>query len=258
MPHKILTSNKKRTKGDKYENDVAEYISSCGLIHNINIQAERPVASTLYSDVKITYNSLKSWLEVKLNHSDRLSNPQMFYTDGKWHCALTSKSPTAKSIACLLNKSEIADNWVTLLSKFSGIKKDKLILSSNKPPKNEPNYITKDIIKAFIKKYMTTNTIMMIKNIDITTIVEDHYTQGKAEPANYIQIKDDFFLLGKSNPLKFNSNIPIFKATGYIDVRFVPRESANMCNFQTIIKSTDKNISSFSFAPHTKKLLPII
>ena len=83
---------------DKFENDVAKNINKLP-----GITATRPKVSTEYSDVLMKYKNLKVWIEVKMSHTDNLSNPRVFYDKGKWQT--TYKTPAAKHTVDILNKS---------------------------------------------------------------------------------------------------------------------------------------------------------
>jgi len=87
---------------DKYEKDVADNINSIP-----GVTATRPPGATDLSDVKITsYNNRridKVWVEVKMSHTDNLSNPRVFYSDGKWQT--TYKTPAAAEAVKILNSS---------------------------------------------------------------------------------------------------------------------------------------------------------
>ena len=64
---------------DKYEHDVAKNIDKIP-----GVKAVRPSVDTSYADVKVTYKQVTSWVEVKMNHTDNLSNPRVFYANGRW------------------------------------------------------------------------------------------------------------------------------------------------------------------------------
>lgn len=54
-------------------------------------------------------------------------------------------------------------------------------------------------------------------------VLAKHYLEGKAEPAQYIQIGDNFFLLDPlNNPLGFE-DVPTIKGNGMLNVRFTTR-----------------------------------
>ena len=81
---------------DKYERDVATNVNKIP-----GVVATRPPGDTAYADVKITYKNVTSWMEVKMNHTDNLSNPRVFYKDGRW--STTYDTPAAKAAVALLS-----------------------------------------------------------------------------------------------------------------------------------------------------------
>ena len=106
---------------DKYEKDVAAYINKI-----VGLKAERPSVGVDYADVKISQYNAKDlteavWVEVKMSHTDNLSNPRVFYKDSVWQT--TYKTPAAAAAVDLLNKSAKASTFITNIAKFSGIPK---------------------------------------------------------------------------------------------------------------------------------------
>ena len=72
-------------ESDQYEVDVADAVQAYSDKNKLGWKSERPVASTLYSDVKVTTADGKtSWIEVKMNETDNLGTPRFFYEAGKW------------------------------------------------------------------------------------------------------------------------------------------------------------------------------
>ena len=89
-------------KSDKFEKDVASQVDSIP-----GVKASRPSVSTEYSDVLIEAvvdkRPVKTWLEVKMSHTDNLSNPRVYYENGLWKT--TYKTPAAKAAVDILNRS---------------------------------------------------------------------------------------------------------------------------------------------------------
>ena len=76
-------------KSDKYERDISDHINS----KIKGISSERPKVSTKYSDLKLTSDGgEQSWLEVKMNHTDNLANPRIYFDGSKWATTYTMKS----------------------------------------------------------------------------------------------------------------------------------------------------------------------
>ena len=84
------------------------------------INAERRVG-TQYSDVKLTLDGGEvAWLEVKMNHTDNLTNYRIFYDGRKWDTTYTTTA--AKKAVEIMNKSQEAKDFIKAIEKFSGIK----------------------------------------------------------------------------------------------------------------------------------------
>jgi len=67
---------------DKYEKDVSDYLDGID-----GVTAQRPKVSTKYADVLVNFGRNKTWVEVKMNHTDNLGNTRVSYVDGKWTAA---------------------------------------------------------------------------------------------------------------------------------------------------------------------------
>ena len=114
---------------DKFEQSVAMSINKLP-----GITATRPKVSTEYSDVRVEYGQFKGnksmWVEVKMNHTDNLSNPRVFYKGGKWQT--TYDTPAAKHAVNILNKSAKAKKFIADISKFSGIPQRSIYIPTTK------------------------------------------------------------------------------------------------------------------------------
>ena len=99
---------------DKFENDVAANINAIQ-----GVSATRPTVGTQYSDVKMTFKNRSTWLEVKMNHTDNLSNPRVYYKSGRWGTTYTT--PAAKAAVDILNQSTQTKAFLRDIAKFSGI-----------------------------------------------------------------------------------------------------------------------------------------
>jgi hypothetical protein len=234
---------------DKYERDVA---------HNINgipgVKAERPTVGTDYPDVKLTYNNKKTWLEVKMNHSDNLSNPRMFYKDGKWQT--TYKTPAAAAAVEILNNSPATKKFLTEISKFSGIPMKDLKIPTSKTGLKEPGAVPLHIMKAYFAKPGINRYIANKENEDLGKVVTDHYTIGKTEPAYYMQAGDDFYKISNKDPFGFGSGVPLLKGVGDFKVRIGTR--SEFYEVQAEIKIKKMPDSDYSLKPATKKKNPFL
>ena len=116
---------------DKFEKDVAEEVDKLP-----GIKATRPSVGTDYSDVKLEYKNIKTWLEVKMSHKDNLSNPRVFYDKGKWQT--TYKTPAAKAAVDILNKSTQAKKFIKDIAEYSGIPVKDIKIPTTKSGLKEP------------------------------------------------------------------------------------------------------------------------
>jgi hypothetical protein len=68
---------------------------------------------------------------------------------------------------------------------------------------------------------------MKSENMSLTSVVTGHYTEGKEFPTDYIQMGDDFYLIGRGDPLGLrsannvlkNPPIPMLTGRGQFKVR---------------------------------------
>ena len=234
---------------DKYERDVAENVNKIpGVI------ATRPPGDTAYADVKITYKNVTSWMEVKMNHTDNLSNPRVFYNNGRW--STTYDTPAAKAAVEILNASPMAKKFLKDIAAFSGIPLKSLKIPTTKSGLREPGAVPLQVMKSYfdqpgINRYIANNV-----NMDLGKVVTDHYTQGKAEPAYYMQAADDFYRISNKDPFKLGTSIPLLSGTGDFKVRVSTR--SEFYEVQAEIKIQNMPESRYSVKPGTRKLNPFL
>jgi hypothetical protein len=237
---------------DKFENDVAKNINKIP-----GIKALRPKVSTEYSDVKIEVDKFKGenaiWLEVKMSHTDNLSNPRVFYEKGKWHT--TYKTPAAKHTVDILNKSAQAKKFIKDIAKFSGIPEKMIKIPTNKGGLKEEGAVPLSVMKAYFSQPNINRYIANEENYNLGDVVTEHYTIGKAKPAYYMQAGDDFYMISKNNPLKIKG-IPVLSGSGDFKVRVSTRSLYYEVQAEIKIKEMPK--SKFSVAPGTKKQNPFL
>jgi hypothetical protein len=238
---------------DKYELDVAQYIQSLG------IDAERPRVSSKWSDVIIYPNGTKVpyskgiWLEVKMNHTDNLGNTRVFFDGKKWDAAPEKSgglSPLKKFCVDTLNKSREAKKFIEDLEKFTGMKDIKIptTLGGLRDPKAVPL----DKMKSFFE---TRNRyILKLPGVDLGKLVTDHYLEGKEAPAYYMQAGDDFYRIGRKNPLGVPSDVPLLSGTGEFKMRISTR--SRFYEVQPEVKIEKMPISRYSLMPGTRKKNP--
>ena len=66
---------------DAFEFEVAQAINSIGG----NVSASRPSVGVQFPDVLVRVGNVESWLEVKMNSRDNLSNPRVFFDGTSWN-----------------------------------------------------------------------------------------------------------------------------------------------------------------------------
>lgn len=264
---------------DIYEHDVAKYID--GSVKGLS--ADRPSVSTSFSDVKIVFNrpatkaskgvpakkaiTVKTWLEVKMNHTDNLMNLRLSYVNGSWkiESADSASSPGAISLATEINADPQAKEWIDALrtwltngkkakTKFDGDPANFSLYSTKTPRKGDPNSVSPETMKLFLSTRRDKN-ICVIPNFDIGKIVTLHYLRGKAEPAHYMSAGDDFYRLGTANPFKI-PNVPTFKGTNRLVFRVGDRTGNYELQPEVKILGSQAAHSTYSVKPKTTKKNP--
>jgi len=234
---------------DKFEQDVAKEVDKLP-----GIKATRPSVGTDFSDVKIEYKNIKTWLEVKMSHKDNLSNPRVFYDKGKWQT--TYKTPAAKAAVDILNKSAQAKKFIKDIAEYSGIPVKDIKIPTTKSGLKEAGAVPLMVMKKYFDQPGKNRYIANEEGQDLGTLVTEHYTIGKTEPAYYMQAGDDFYRVSNKNPLKLDTNIPLLKGVGDFKVRVATR--SEFYEVQAEIKIDEMPKSKYSVAPGTKKLNPFL
>lgn len=229
---------------DKFERDVADFINSIP-----GLKAERPKAGTEYSDIKVTRGNIISWIEVKMNHRDNLSNPRFFYEHNQWKTSY--KTPVALELVELLNKSNQSATFIKNISEFSNIPKDKIFISTTKSGLKKENVVSLEAMKAYFSQPNVNRYILFEEDFDIGNIVTRHYLEGKKEPVYYLQAGNDFYMFGTENPLGFDSRVPVFSGRGDIKVRVATRSKFYEIQAEVKLNKIDVE-SQFSFKPVKK------
>lgn len=232
---------------DKYERDVAAYMNKLP-----GVKAERPTVGTDYPDVLVEYKGKKSFVEVKMSHSDNLSNPRMFYSNGKWQT--TYDTPAAKYAVEILNNSAQTKQFLKDIAKYSGIPLKSLKIPTTKSGLKEEGAVPLHIMKAYFNQPGVNRYIANKENQDLGKVVTEHYTIGKTEPANYMQAGDDFYRVGRADPFKLGATVPELKGRGDFKVRVGTR--SEFYEVQAEIKIKQMPTSSYSCKPGTIKKSP--
>lgn len=239
----FLTESK---RADQYEKDVADYLNGMD-----GLTAERPRVSTKYSDVLVTLDGgEQSWVEVKMNHTDNLSNPRIFYDGRRWDTTYTMKA--AKRSVEIMNDSEDAKTFIEAISDFSGIKNPHIPTTKRglKHSKAIPLSVMKEYFaQPGINRYLTS-----LPNVNLGEVITDHYLNNKAEPAYYMQAGDDFYMVGGTNPLKLPRDIPKLSGTGPFKIRVATRSA--YYEVQAELKIAKMPDSPYSIKPGTRKKNP--
>jgi hypothetical protein len=234
---------------DKYEKDVADSVDKIP-----GVVATRPPGDTAYADVKITYKKTTSWMEVKMNHTDNLSNPRVYYEKGEWKT--TYKTPSAKAAVDILNKDPKTKKFLKDIAEFSGIPFRSLKIPTTKGGLKEEGAVPLHIMKKFFDQPSVNRYIANSENLDLGKIVTEHYTKGKAEPAYYMQAGDDFYRISNFDPFKLGASIPLLSGRGDFKVRVATR--SEFYEVQAEIKIAQMPNSKYSLKPGTNKVNPFL
>lgn len=234
---------------DKYEKDVADNVNKIP-----SIKATRPPGDTAYADVKITKGGVTTWMEVKMNHTDNLSNPRVYYHSGKWQT--TYKTPVAKHAVDILNSSADAKKFIKEIAEFSGIPVRSIKIPTSKGGLKEEGAVPLDVMKRYFNRPSVNRYIANSPNMNLGKIVTEHYTIGKAEPAYYMQAGDDFYRISNKDPLKLGANIPLLAGQGDFKVRVSTR--SEFYEVQAEIKIAKMPDSKYSVKPGTNKKNPFL
>lgn len=234
---------------DKYENDIMKNIAKIP-----GVSAIRPPANTAFADVKVTTKKVTTWVEVKMNHTDNLSNPRVFYKNGKWQT--TYKTPTAAAACDILNASVQTKKFLQDIAKFSGIPFKDLKIPTTIGGLKEPGAVQLHTMKDYFEKPNVNRYIANSENLDLGKIVTAHYIEGKAEPAHYMQAGDDFYRISAADPFKLGIKIPLLSGRGDFKVRISTRST--FYEVQAEIKIIKMPDSKYSVKPGTTKMNPFL
>ena len=203
-------------KSDAFEALVAETIQEVGA----GQYTTRVGGDVKYSDVEVTSaQGGKTWVEVKMGHRDNLANPRISFDGSVW--TSSSSSPVAIAMIDLATNSPEVNAFMNELKTFMGLSSQDVIkIPSTKGGLKDPQAVPLETMREFVEsrgnRYLTKQT-----GLDIGSLVTQHYLQGKAEPAHYMQAGDDFYLIGGADPLKLQQNvkIPVLGGTGTFHIR---------------------------------------
>ena len=191
-------------KSDAYEALVAKTIQD---VSNGRFKT-RVGGNVKYSDVEVTSEQGgKSWVEVKMGHRDNLANPRISFDGSTW--SSSSSSPVATAMVKLASTSQDVNNFIADLKSFMGLRNQDVIkIPTTKGGLKDPQAVPLETMREFVEsrgsRYLTKQS-----GLDIGKLVVQHYLQGKAEPAHYMQAGDDFYLIGGADPLNLQKDIQI-------------------------------------------------
>lgn len=244
-------------KSDQYEVDVAKEITKTS-----RFNAERPKVDSTYSDVLITDTETgdKTWMEVKMNHTDNLGNTRVSYNGEKWVCARKKgeKSPLKDFIEDFMNKSSEVKDFINDLKEYTGMDVVEIPTNKGNVAKKtglySPNAVPKDVLQKFLSERPNKQYIVAKDGVDLGALVTAHYLDGKAAATYYMQAGDDFYLIGKKNPLGLPKDIPSLAGKGPFKVRISIR--SKFYEVQPEIKIVKMPNSKYSIKPGSKKTNP--
>ncbi len=235
---------------DRFEKEVADSINKMGT----EFTAERPKVSTKYSDVLLSSEGgEQSWMEVKMNHTDNLANPRIYFDGRKWATTYSMKS--AHRAVELMNQSDSAKQFMKNIAEFSGIKNP--MIPTTKRGLKDKNAVPLSVMKEFFAQPGINRYLHSEADVDLGEVITDHYLNNKAEPAYYMQAGDDFYLVGKTNPLKLKAagSIPMLSGRGPFRVRISTRSA--YYEVQAELKIAKMPDSKYSLMPGSTKKNPL-
>jgi hypothetical protein len=213
--------------------------------------------SVKLSDVYITSDTGESsWLEVKMNHSDNLSNPRFFYSSHGW--SSTYKTEAAVTGVDILNESKEAAEFIKNVADFSGLSEHygyNVSVGTNKSHLKWDNVIPLSVMKDYFDQDGINRYIAIKEDVNLGRVVTDHYLYGKDEPTYYMQAGDDFYMIGDDNPLDLPDDIPTLSGTGAYKVRVSTR--SRFYEVQAEIKINNMPSSEYSLKPGSDKKNPL-
>ena len=212
---------------------------------------ERPDVSDKYSDFKITnlITNESAWLEDKQTEQDRFMSTGVKYINGTW-LFNGEQNIFTKTLTPIVNSRA---QWFI----------DKYNIT-------ELNQNTDELFETLVKESNNGVKKGIIKNVIVEgfgKITSNYYNYGKEERCHYIQMGDNFYLMGE-NVLDLPNNIPQLKGNGIVNIRWCLDTKKNPDGTRTpksLRTKTDTffNVntmieSNYSMKQGTKKLNPFI
>lgn len=234
---------------DLYEKEIAEYINTFP-----NLTAVRSNRGIKYPDVLITHNGKEVWLEVKMNHTDNLANPRVSYNNGLWNT--TYSTPAAAAAVKILNSDPNAAQFINKIAAYSEIPLENISVPTTKTGLKSPHAVPLAVMKNYFDQEAETRYISIIESVDLGAIVTEHYTNGKTQPAYYMQAGDDLYRISDKDPLNLGNNIPLLEGIGDFKIRVATR--SQYYEIQAEIKINKMPESLYSIKPGSLKQNPFL
>jgi len=250
--------------GDLFEYSVANTIDSYFKERNLDFVAVKTSKNTTYSDIEISDLNGKTvcFVEAKFDHKANLYSKRLNVVNGIF-VPFKSDNEIGKEICDLMNENPMSQKFLDDLALYLHINKDEVNLYSSVITPEEHNglkIISRDDLQKFFnkRKEQGLNKYIFIKDdFDVTNTLIRHYTKGKAFPASYLQVDDDFYKLEDNDVIKFN-DVPMLSecgGSGYLKIRIGIRSEGYEIIPELKYK-TAPNPSDYSFKEGSSKPQP--
>jgi len=227
-------------KSDEFEEKVAKAINDSS--KNVEAIAMKPVQ---LPDVYVSIGELSSYVEVKMNHTDNLSNKRIYFDGAVWKPR--KASPSAEATALLANESAEAAEFLDDLRSFIG-RKD-IYISSTKSGLKRENAISPEEMGEFLASRNNQYIVIGNEDVDVGHFATEHYLLSKDSPAHYLQAGNDFYMIGAENPLELSPKIPQLEGTGTFKIRVGMRGQGSKTPWYEIQPELKmKNLKSSQFS----------
>ena len=197
-------------KSDAFEEKVAMAIDRSS--EAVEATAMKPVQ---LPDVHVAIGELSSYVEVKMNHTDNLSNKRIYFDGSVWKPR--KNSPSAEATALLANQSSEAAEFLDDLRSFIG--RNDIYVPSTKSGLRKENAVSSEEMREFLMSRNNQYIVVGDENVDVGHFATEHYLLSKASPAHYLQAGDDFYMIGAENPLELSPEITQLEVTGTYKIR---------------------------------------
>lgn len=214
--------------GNLFEVSVANTIDDYFKARNLNFIAAQTIKGTRYSDIEIFDLNGKTvcFIEAKFDHKANLYSKRLNVFNGEF-VPFKNDNEIGKEICDLMNEDSMSQNFLLDLASYLGIEKNQINLYSSIRTPNIYNGVSivsrDDLANFFVERAKNglNKYIFQKDNFDVTNTLINHYTYGKAFPASYLQVDDDFYKLSENSIINF-SDVPLLSecgGTGYLKIR---------------------------------------